>query len=629
VGAPLAHRTRLSRRAFLSGALLALGGGALASARVLAPVGSGDWDDPLTWSAGTVPGPDTVAVVDRRVLLSRSAQVGGVRITKAGSLVLQADREITLTSTGSVVVDGSLMMRPEGGRHELLFSGILESAFRGGTDGTPDTDIGLWVQGTGVLDARGGARRAWSRLSSPVEAGAVAIELADDPQQWRPGDELVLVPTGGGHGAGGGYDSAKIRAVDGRRVQLDRPLSWAHAATLVPGADVLGGEVLNLTRDVVIRGTATGRAHVLVQSAGRQVLKGVRLDHLGPSAQVGAEAAAAGAAVPVVGRYGLHLHHCGDAARGSSVEQVVVTRCGNHAFVAHESPGVTFRDCIAHDTVLSQYWWDAQGVTDKTDDVTYTHCVASLARSAPGIAPGTPHLSRRIAGFDLLRGRGNRALHCVAVGNTAGLESAGFAWQEDAEGVWETRGCSSHDNSQHGSFVWQNTHEPHVIDSMSVFHNGGFGFVHGAYSNSYSYVRCASYANGLGAVLRQANGAQSGPAQEWRDCVLDAAGRSAHVVLSGPHEFPPTSPVVFRRCRLRGAGVSALGQYQAADLRSWTAVDLVDCDIDGVDVRATATYEASRWRIQRANTAFELVPVPGHLGPRGTLVERPIQPFAT
>jgi hypothetical protein len=629
VGAPLARTSSLTRRAFLSGTLVAVGAGALASARLLDPSASGDWDDRSTWAAGRVPSADEVAVVDREVRLSRSAQVGGVHITGSGSLVLQPDREITLTSTGSVVVEGRLVMRPDRVRHELLFADVVESNFRGGMDGTPATDVGLWVQGTGVLDARGGARRAWSRLATPAAAGAVSLELTDSPDEWRPGDELVLVPTGGRHGGGEGYDSATVRAVEGRRVHLDRPLIRSHASTQVPGVGLLGGEVLNLTRDVVIRGTATGRAHVLVQSAGRQVLKGVRLDHLGPSAQVGAEAAAAGAAVPVIGRYGLHLHHCGDAARGLSVEQVVVTRCGNHAFVAHESPGVTFRECIAHDTVLSQFWWDAQGVSDKTDDVTYSHCVASLARSAPGIASGTPHLNRRIAGFDLLRGDGNRALDCVAVGNAAGLESAGFAWQEDAEGVWETRGCSSHDNVEHGSFVWQNTHEPHVIESMAVFHNGGFGFVHGAYSNNYAYVRCASYDNALGAVLRQANGAQSGPPQEWRDCVLDAAGRSEHVVLSGPHEFPPTSPVVFRRCTLRGGEVSALGQYQAADLRSWTAVDLVDCDVQGLDVRATNTYEASRWRIQRESIAVELVPVAGHVGPRGTLVERPIPPFAT
>ena len=622
--------TGLSRRSFVAGAVLLLGGGALASSIVLRQAADArDWDDPAAWPGAGVPGDGEAAYVQGTVRLARSVRVAGLLVGPDGVLILHPEHDVVLTSTGSVVVEGRLVARPVGRRHEVVFEGVQEGAFLGSGEGTPTTDVGLWVQGSGVLEADGGKRRAWSRLAAPATAASDVLTLREPPDGWRVGDELVLVPTGGKHRAGAGYDTVTVRSLDGAVVRFEPPLRYSHAPVAVPGAGLLGGEVLNLTRDVVVRGTEAGRAHVIVQSTGTQTLRGVRLDRLGPASLAGAEAVAAGTAVPVVGRYGLHLHHCGTATRGLVVEGLVVTRTGNHAVVAHESHGVVFRDCIAHDTVLSQYWWDAQGVRDQTDDVGYERCVASLAHAAPGVASGTPHLARRVAGFDLLRGSGNRVVDCVAVGSNGGLESAGYVWQEDAEGVWETRGCSSHDNDEHGSFVWQNTEQHHVIESLSCFHNGGFGFVHGAYSNSYTYLRCAAYANAAGAVLRQANAARSGDTQQWQDCTLDAGRRSDHVVVNGPHEFPPSAPVVFRDCRLTGARLAALGQYDATDLRSWTEVDLVDCAIDGLDIHVRRTYPASRWRVQQGGRAVELRPAAGAQGQRGALTERTVAPFMT
>ena len=60
----------------------------------------------------------------------------------------------------------------------------------------------------------------------------------------------------------------------------------------------------------------------------------------------------------VLGRYAIHFHTNYDGSRGSTVEGVVAYDSTGHAFAAHLSNGVTFRDCVAHDMVDDAFWWD-------------------------------------------------------------------------------------------------------------------------------------------------------------------------------------------------------------------------------------------------------------------------------
>jgi hypothetical protein len=136
----------------------------------------------------------------------------------------------------------------------------------------------------------------------------------------------------------------------------------------------------------------------------------------------------------VLGRYGLHFHMVGDASRGSNIVGGVVRDAGGHAFVAHESHGISFTSCISHDTFDDAYWWD--GMIDTrtagpdTNDVTYETCVASRVRCDPWFR------GYRLSGFNLGAGSGNGARDCVAVGVQGNGHASGFIGRRAATGVW-------------------------------------------------------------------------------------------------------------------------------------------------------------------------------------------------
>ena len=482
------HRPRtVSRRTFLKTAALA--GASLAVATRVAD-GSGSrldrtlWSDPSTWD-GRVPSQDDVAVIERSVVLDRDVRVAGLLVEPGGDLVFDPDASRTVESTGNVVVRGRLSMQPSSPReiHRLMFRGVDEDAFVGGGMDVVGSDVGLWVMNRGVLQLVGSSRRPWTRAAGQVPQGAVDVALQDDPHGWQVGDELVITPTVPPTGddpssAAGAYDYTRIKAISGRTVRLSSPTRFDHPVVNVIGKP-FGAEVLNLSRNVRIQGTRLGRSHVFIRSRNRQVIKDTAFRHLGPRQR------ADGATEFVLGRYGLHFHMCFDSSRGSVVSGVVVRDCGSHAFVPHLSNGVSFIDCISHNTFEDAYWWDDAPDTrtsgDPTHDVLYSRCVASLARSDPAFR------GYRLTGFFLGRGKGNVARDCVAVGIRGNADASGFIWPEGSEGVWEFQDCLAHNNAVNGIFAWQNTDRVHVIDRFVAYHNGNAGIEHGAYLNAYVY----------------------------------------------------------------------------------------------------------------------------------------------
>jgi hypothetical protein len=130
---------------------------------------------------------------------------------------------------------------------------------------------------------------------------------------------------------------------------------------------------------------------------------------------------------------------CGDGSRGSTAEGVVIRDCGFHAFVPHASHGITFRDCIGHDTTAECYWWDTRNTEERTHDTLYDRCVASRVISNPD------HFTN--AGFILTDGLDNAAVGCVAVGIEGPSSASGFKWPPSAQSsVWRFEDCIAHNN---------------------------------------------------------------------------------------------------------------------------------------------------------------------------------------
>ncbi len=483
------------------------------------------------------------------------------------------DPEVSTTVEvgANVIVEGTLVMRPArpAVKHTLRFVGVDESRFVGGGMDVVDSDTGLWVVGAGRLDLHGAPKVAWA-------------------YEWQPGwegDEVVASPT-----AADDYDTF---------VAVDSPDD-------VPPPNALGREpeLLNLTRNVVIEGTAQGRAHVLIRSTQPQQIMYATFRHLGPLIR---NEEARRRDRDSTGRYPLHFHHGGDGSRGSIVEGVVVTDAGNHAFVTHASHGVTLRDTIAYNTVGTAYWWDPTTRVNRgneSHDVTYERVVA--ARVSEG------------GGFQLGEGTGNSVVGSVAVAapndNSAG---GSYMWLGPEDGVWRFEGNVAHNSVGAGIFVWVNSPTTHVIEDFTAYHNAKPGISHGAYRNSYVYENVTLLDNdqqrdtGV-AVEAHAVGRPAADGgtdtQVWQGITTGGAA-----LRTAKHAQDPLAPVRFIDCDFstiivgEGPGHPSLFEF-------------IDCGLGPEDVEIVFMHPDSVLRFQNGDEAVEL---------DGSGAITPIPPFYT
>jgi hypothetical protein len=516
------------------------------------------WSDPATWR-GRVPGPKNTAVVRGTVVLDRNVRVAGVVIRPRGRLIFHPRRSVSLTTTGNLVVEGRLVMRPRkpSRTHRITFDRVDEARFKGGGKTVLGSDVGLWVMDHGRLTIGGVPKRAWTRADGPVDAGSTSITLQDDPVGWQPGDLVLIAPTAspssGNHMS---FDSAAITAVSGRTVMLSAATTRDHPAVDTGTGQVLTAEVLNLTRNVVIEGTEGGRSHVFVHSHRAQSIRNVEMRHLGP--QQGNEG--------VLGRYPLHFHHCDDGSRGSTVEGVVIRESGAHAFVPHSSHGISMRNCIAHRVVGAAYWWDPQEITN---DVRWEHCAAMA------ILPESGDF-HRLSAFVLGEGEGLSAQRCVAVGVMGGKNSSGFLWPEKGGDVWGFQDNVAH-NCVNGAFVWQNGPKSHPIQAFVAYRNESYGFHQGAYQSSYLYRHLTFYENGSGGMNLQA--VPPGGGIEVADSHIE--GTAPLIVIQGHNDkIGPQQSYVVRGCVFRSEGptLEVRGDGQPDQ------VDIHDSGLAGSDV---------------------------------------------
>jgi len=564
------------------------------------------WSQPSSWANGAVPSPGTIAVVDRPVLLDVDVDVNGVDILATGALVFDPGASRTLASRGNVVVRGLLQMRPASASqvHTLRFVGVDESRFVGGGMSVLPTDVGLWCMEAGRLDLAGTPKTAWVRTSGSVAAGATQLQLQAPPTGWNVGDEIAITPTVGPDVSDHSlrYDYATITSVSGSTVTLSRATSNPHPAATVGGVMLLAPEVMNLTRNVRIEGTATGRAHIFLMPTVPQRMSYFAARWLGP------RKAADGYTGSVLGRYGLHFHMGYEGTRGTEVTGVVVRDTGGHAFVPHASHGITFTSCISHDTFDEAYWWDGAPDTrtpaPDTNAAVYNACIASLVRCDP------PFRGFRLAGFSLGTGAGNRIRDCVAVGVQGSTTSAGFLWPEGpTSGVWDFLNCVSHNNRINGIFTWQNTLR-HVVRDFVCYHNGSAGMSHGAYLTSYHYVNGYLHHNGRTGLELHSNARPELP-QRFERITIESRAGTQHAVSILKHTLDPCLPTEFVRCLFTGQAAAAIAvTYDGSNGPTTTEWhDVIEC------VSSTPllwlrddTVPGSRIRVQNGGTAVVATP---------------------
>jgi hypothetical protein len=538
-----------------------------------APAASGSkWSDPATWG-GAVPAPGASVSVSKPIILDVDATVSGLTIEPGGTLAFDPGASRTLTSTGNVVVRGTLQMRPGSAPviHRLSFPSVREAGFVGGGMDPLATDVGLWVMDAGLLDVAGTPKLAWARTTASVARGSRTITLDADPIGWSVGDEVTITPTASpastSHATS--YDTSVITAISGRQVTLATATAYEHPAVSVGRGIVMTPEVLNLTRNVRVEGTAAGRTHVFLRSTRPQVLSNAQIRHVGPRVLSG------GVSVPVLGRYGLHFHMADEGSRGSLLDGIVLRDAGNHAFVTHMSHGVTLRNCISHDTYEDAYWWD---LDHDTNDIVYDRCVASLVRA---IAKTDGYYT--LTGFGHNRGTGNIAMDCVAVGVQSTKNASGFNWPSQAngsDGVWTFTDCVAHNENANGIYTWQNTDNVHTVSGFVAYHNGGYGIRHGAYRNPYHYVDSVLYGNRSGGVLLSAL-SKAGQVMTFENVLIDQAGLAPYCITTNHHSLEAQAPGLITRCDFKGYTSAAVAFLAATPGSAPEVYDLVDCSYAG------------------------------------------------
>jgi hypothetical protein len=489
--------------------------------------GSGRWSDPESWEGGQAPtaGDHVVVQAGHSITVDVDADVDGM--TLEGDLAFAPDASVTIGSTANIIVTGTLAMRPDAVDvdHIIEFLGVDEAAFLGDGMAPLDNDVGLWVVGGGQLDLEGSERRSWSSVLSGVEAGGSSVEV-DDTTGWQVGDVVVLTPTGAPVAqndplaTSDGFHETTIAGIDGATVTFTDPVERAHPKV----ADAYAGELMNLTRNVTIRGTEEGRSHVFVHAdQNPQFVRWVLLDRLGVT--------------EALGRYPLHFHHSGEGARGSLVEGVAVRDGGHHAFVPHESHGITMRDLVAYNTTGGAvFWWD-EG--DQTNDLVWEHVLAARSDDSS---------------FYLGRGDNIAIRDAVSVGiSDREGNVGGFEWENGAVGNWRAVELVAHNNNTRGVRVWQNSGIPQVIDGFVAYHNTGPAIEHGAYTNSYVYKNGHLIGNWDAGILLQAVSRSEEenevllPEITFENFVIDAGESAFGSPLQVAHSaIPAYQPVLFR-----------------------------------------------------------------------------------
>lgn len=399
-----------------------------------------------------------------------------------GTLIFDPGKSVTLTTSRNVIVTGKLVMKPASPKviHTIRFIDIDENKFVGGGMEVLDSDIGLWVIGKGRLDIEGSKKTPWTRAVAGIETGNTLIKpLA--MEGWAVDDDVVILPTAAG---ASNYDERKIRIIDGTSLFVDKTTNHPYVDKQYTP------EILNLTRNVRIEGTAGGRAHIFIHAQVVQNISYVAIRYMGPRKNQLSD----NAKELIPGRYGLHFHHCEDGSRGSIVEGVVVYDTDNHAFVPHGSHGIQFTDCISYNTTEDAYWWD---LGHQTHDTAFIRCVAAKVKYVPrsvdmnlraiDTSDKVPTLGAD--GLTAGRGDGNKWIDGVIVGTTGDPHGkGGINWiernEEKPEGVWEVVRPIIH-NCNVALRIWQNTGLQHEIIDLQAYSNG-LDIHLGAYNNNYT-----------------------------------------------------------------------------------------------------------------------------------------------
>jgi uncharacterized protein (TIGR03067 family) len=349
---------------------------------------SGPWSAPDTWEGGTVPGAG--ARVQVRAGHTVTYDLSSDRVLRslhvAGTLTFARDRD-TRMDVGLIKIQPGADASEDGFNCDAHLgapdprtprpalevgtaqdpippghTALIRLAAIDGLD--PETCPAIVCCG-GRLDLHGAPlSRTWVKLGATVNAGRVGkfpgkpgpgdaeVRLAEPVTGWRAGDRVIVTTTSSrsrvnqrqtlrpGPGIAPAYTEERtIKAIDGDRLTLDRPLDYWHR-----GEGDYRGEVANLSRNVVVESAepAKARGHTMYHRHSAGAVSYAEFRHLGKEGRLG--------------KYPIHIHLAGDTMRGSYVLGASVWDSGNRWVTVHGTSYFVVRDCVGYQSVGHGYY---------------------------------------------------------------------------------------------------------------------------------------------------------------------------------------------------------------------------------------------------------------------------------
>jgi hypothetical protein len=325
--------------------------------------GSGPWSDPATWEGKKVPGPGArVQVLAGHTVTYDVTSTDVIRsIHIAGTLTFTRDKPTRLEvglikiQAGDDASENGFDCDAHNGPPE---PGKSRPALEIGTDRDPVNQAVLirlhYVEGMdretcpaivccgGRMDIHG--RRiasSWGKLDLPAKVGDTEVTMTEAIPGWGIGDRLIITATTRQNKVAKTFKESTsessqteeriIKAFDGRKLTLDRPLTYPHTAVGDYRADVA-----NLSRSVVIESADPEgvRGHTMYHRHSTGSITHAEFRHLGK--------------YKVLGKYPIHYHLVGDTMRGSCVLGCSIWDSHNRWVTLHGTNYLVVKDNVGY-----------------------------------------------------------------------------------------------------------------------------------------------------------------------------------------------------------------------------------------------------------------------------------------
>jgi hypothetical protein len=451
-----------------------------------AAVATGDWSDANVWANGAVPTEGADVYIPANMTVTVDGVIDEIlhTIRIDGTLRFNPSVDTRLTVDTIVGASGS---RLEMGTAENPIAADVSARIIIADTGAIDRNWdpfaisrGVILHGTTVI--HGAAKTSWDSLATAPRRGDTSLTLTSVPDGWRVGDQLVIA---GVSDEGTGDETARVAAIDGNRVTLDRALNLNH----LPPSDEFRVHVANTTRNAVIQSLNPAldrRGHVMfmhsrdvnVAYGGFYELGRTNKMRAPDDAVVNADGTlVAGTGTNVRGRYSVHFHRNG-VQQGSGpaiVRGSAVVGSPGWGYVNHSSY-VEMTDNVAFNVDGSAF------VTEAGDEIgSYVRNLAIRTHGTEGDADverePLEDWGHEGNGF-WLQGPGLTFEHNVAAGATG-------------SGIWVHANGLTPDGMPKTSFLAENLSDPSLakgaeqipvslVPLKSFRHNTAYGSVGGA-----------------------------------------------------------------------------------------------------------------------------------------------------